>query len=191
MNISSSEDAPVGAIFLATINGWTGRWVAGAQAFVRGGSRYTHAGLILSSDQVIEAEPGGAVIRPSLILRERKNLLVSDAPVQWWKRSTVFPQILGEPEASERQMRQRIDATARALEGTPYSLLDYYTLAAVEFGWPGGSWARKRVEDSKHLICSALTDRVLDVAGVHLYSDGRLPGDVTPGDLADWIEEHE
>jgi hypothetical protein len=190
MTSSSLSDLKPGMIFLATIDGWTGRWVAGAQAFVRGGSKYTHAGVILDHGQIIEAMPGGAQIGQVERLHDRKNLFVSDAPVQWWKRTSLFPQTLGAVEAAEAKLRERIDLAARVLEGVPYSLLDYYALAAVEFGWPGGAWSRKRVQTSKHLICSALVDRALDVAGLHLYDDGRLPGDVTPGDLAEWIEEH-
>jgi hypothetical protein len=49
---------------------------------------------------------------------------------------------------------------------------------------------RKRVEDSKHLICSAFVDRVMDRAGIHLYDDGRLSGDVTPSDLNAWFDDH-
>jgi hypothetical protein len=33
------------------------------------------------------------------------------------------------------------------------------------------------------LICSQLVDRACELAGVHLFDDGRLSGQVTPGDL--------
>jgi hypothetical protein len=42
---------------------------------------------------------------------------------------------------------------------------------------------RDFVADEGHLICSQLVDEAYLRAGVHLFDDGRLPGDVTPGDL--------
>jgi hypothetical protein len=39
------------------------------------------------------------------------------------------------------------------------------------------------IADSGHLICSQLVDLCYLRAGAHLFDDGRLPGDVTPGDL--------
>jgi hypothetical protein len=33
------------------------------------------------------------------------------------------------------------------------------------------------------MICSQLVDQCYQDAGVHLFADGRWPGDVTPADL--------
>ena len=187
----SPSEAPVGSIFLVTSTGFNGRWIAAAQAFLRGeGSKYTHGGIVLSEGWIVEAEPGGAQLRPVGTLEGRRNLLISDAPVQWWLRTSTFPELYLAREQAEEKMRNRIDAAGRTLVGTPYSLRDFYALAAWEVDWPFKAWARKRVEDSGHLICSALIDKGLDRAGLHLYDDDRLPGDVTPGDLYEWIEEH-
>ena len=177
-----------GSFFLTTIDGWTGRWVAAAQAFVRGGSKYTHAGLILDRGQILEALPGGARISQVEKLYEYqeagKPLLVSDAPVQQWMLSKGYN--LSNAIGAENQKRAEVVTKARALEGTPYSFLDYAALAMAEWKLPGWQLVRARVESSQHLICSALVDRAYCWADIHLFDDGRLPGDVTPGDLADW-----
>jgi hypothetical protein len=44
-----------------------------------------------------------------------------------------------------------------------------------------------RIERVDRLICSQLVDKAYLLAGVHLFSDGRYPGEVTPGDLLDLI----
>lgn len=178
---------PPGAFFLTTIDGWTGRWVAAAQAFVRGRSTYTHAGLILDHGQMIEALPGGArITRIEKLLdyaADGKPLLICDAPVQRYLKGKGSP-------GAEQQIRTEIASKARYLEGVPYSFLDYAALAMAEWKLPGWQLVRDRVESSQHLICSALCDRAYSWSGIHLFDDGRLPGDVTPGDLADWAEAH-
>jgi hypothetical protein len=40
------------------------------------------------------------------------------------------------------------------------------------------------------MICSQLVDRCYDIAGVHLFDDGRKPGDVSPGDLSRCLGGH-
>ena len=39
------------------------------------------------------------------------------------------------------------------------------------------------------MICSQLVDQCYLEAGIHLYDDGRDPGDVTPADLAELVSE--
>lgn len=68
------------------------------------------------------------------------------------------------------------------LVGVPYSFLDYLSLTLLHLGLPRRLTAR-RVTDSGHMICSQLVDTVLCRAGYHLFDDGRLPQDVTPGAL--------
>ncbi len=64
--------------------------------------------------------------------------------------------------------------------------MDIVVLGLVGIGitW---KWAAQRVADPSRLICSELVDLAYDRAGVHLFSDGRLPSGVTPGDLEDLI----
>lgn len=164
-----------GMFFLTQIGGFTGRWVAAAQAFVRGGSMWTHAGLVLDNGWVIQAEPGGSRLVKIDTLLDGRTILFSDAPIQRWMET--------HPDVDEAWIRHHVAQVGRCLVGFPYSFLDYLALALAEWKVPGWQLVRRRVETSKHMICSALVDRAYSYAGINLYDDGRLPGDVTPGDL--------
>jgi phosphoglucomutase len=82
--------------------------------------------------------------------------------------------------------RTAVVAAARARIGTPYSAADYFAIAAHRFHLPV-PWLRAYVASSKHLICSALVDRVFLDAGVPLFQDGRWEGYVTPASLDELI----
>jgi hypothetical protein len=125
----------------------------------------------------VEAEPGGARIG-NLSRYAGHPLLICDAPVT----------LAGGDEAATRA---RVVAEASKLLGTPYSFLDYLALALLHLHLPLASWVRKRVETSKHLICSALCDRAYMNAGISLFNDGRLVGDVMPSDLSAWAEDRQ
>lgn len=138
-----------------------GQWLNGD-----GFSEFEHAFLYLGDGQIIEAEPGGARITD---LSE-----YADFTVQW--SSGIIPLTAGQ--------RTAIVANARKYQGTPYSFLDYFALAARRLHLePAEILLKERVQDSEHLICSQLVDQVYTDSGVHLFNDGRWPGDVTPGDL--------
>lgn len=178
-----SEYQP-GSFFLTTITGPAGWWIGTLQALAGDPSRYQHAGIILDSDgTILEAEPGGARIA-HISEYEGRPLLVSDAPVQVTMRNWEG----GRQSWSENALRQTVVVKARKLVGTPYSALDYLALAALHLHLPS-RWIRQRVESSGHLICSALVDRVYMNAGIHLFDDDRLPGDVLPADLAAYAED--
>jgi hypothetical protein len=78
--------------------------------------------------------------------------------------------------------RMFISEYAIGLVGTPYSFLDYSSIALAHYRIRP-RWVRDFVASTDHLICSQLVDEAYLRAGVHLFDDGRLPGDVTPGDL--------
>lgn len=167
---------PVGSFFVAKIPGPAGFWINVGQALAGDGSRYSHAGIIISAaGDVIEAEPGGA--RPGH-LDAYRDVLVCDGP------------ILDLPADEQAPARGRVVSAAHSLIGTPYSFLDYAALAALHLHLPAG-WIRRRVESSGHAICSQLVDLAYEKAGIHLFTDGRLPGDVMPADLAAWAEDWE
>jgi hypothetical protein len=79
-------------------------------------------------------------------------------------------------------MQLRVAMAARGYVNTPYSFLDYAALAGLHFGIRNGL-VRRRVTASKHMICSQLADQAMTDAGHHVFADGRLPQDVTPGEL--------
>lgn len=152
-----------GDIGFSTIGGRTGALVNLGQALLLDACRYSHAFLVLDSGELVEAMPSGARLASTA---ERIG------PDSAYIRLPLDPDQRGE-----------VAQIGRSLVGTPYSFLDYYALGAQQWNLPGGRWARQRVTDSGHLICSQLVDHALGRAGFHLFDDGRLPQDVTPGDL--------
>jgi len=148
---------------LVSIRGFPGLLVRIGQGLSGDGwSDYHHAFLILDNGEVLEAQPGGARIRP-LSDYEATNAVYSD-----WDLTD--------------EQRAAIVREARPLVGTPYSWLDYLSLALLHFGIRP-KWLRRCVADTGHLICSQTIDLVYLRAGLHMFSDGRLSMDVTPGDL--------
>lgn len=70
--------------------------------------------------------------------------------------------------------------------GTPYNWPDYWYIAMYRqhIPWPG---LKVKMAATSHLICSQLVDQSCKDAGVHLFNDGRAPGDVMPSDLGHLI----
>jgi len=174
-----------GSFFLTRQTGNGGRWVAAAQSLVRGASTYTHAGIVLDKGEVLEGLPGGARISPLSKITSAGPVLVCDRPVREYVINHPYPD--STPAEVDYWIRQRIVGIARgAMVGVKYSWLDYAAIAMAEWHVPGWRLVRDRVESSKRLICSAMVDRVYAWAGVTLFDDGRLSGDVTPWDLNEY-----
>jgi hypothetical protein len=127
-----------------------------------GWHNYQHAFLVLEDDQLLEAMPGGARVR-ALIDPDVANVTYSDWPLTDDQRAAIC-------------------RVGRELEGTPYSIVDYLSLTLVRLRIR--PLALKRyVANTGHMICSQLIDHVYLHAGLHMFNDGRVPSDVTPGDL--------
>jgi cell wall-associated NlpC family hydrolase len=133
-------------------------------------SRYTHAFIVLDDETVIEAMPGGAIITPLS---------------EYFPGKAVFSNL----ELTDEQ-REAVVREGRALRGTPYSFLDYLALALAHFGLKPIK-LRRYVQNKGHMICSQLVDEVYRRAGIHMFNDDRLPQDVTPGDLANYLIERD
>jgi uncharacterized protein YycO len=149
---------PVGSYGVTATGGIAG-W------FIRLGtfSRYNHAFIVGPAGIIIEATPWGARYgHISLYPRARYNL------------HTVLPE----------ETREQIWRNAQALLGTKYGWLDISALSLRFFGLKF-KWIEKRIQRQDRLICSQLVALAYRRAGVYLFDDGRLPQDVTPGDLAD------
>lgn len=82
--------------------------------------------------------------------------------------------------------RHDIVSAALALDGTPYSILDYLALASHRLGIKDLA-LRRYIANSGHLICSQLCDKAYQDADIQLFDDGRWNGFVTPADLAQLI----
>lgn len=68
-----------------------------------------------------------------------------------------------------------------------YSWEDYGALVMHHLHVPSPG-LRDYIVSTRRMICSYYTDTAMcDGADVHLFQDGRWPGDVTPGDLADML----
>lgn len=176
-------DIKPGAFGLSVIEGKTGRLVRRGQDIVDGRkTKFTHAFLVLDNHEVIEAEPGGAQIvsLDKYLSRDPNTVLFSDKPVQ-----TALATHCG-PLNFEQLLRERIVDIARGLEGIPYNYLDYLAIGLEHFGIDLPI-VRSRVRRQDRLICSQLCDFVYNFAGIHLFDDGRLPQDVTPGDLEGYV----
>lgn len=148
---------------LSIIEGRVGALVNVGQAIIRDSSEWTHAFVVLDNGLVMEAMPGGARIAPLENYYDRK-ILFSNLPLT-------------------DENRRAIINVARALEGTPYSFLDYVSLALHHYGI-NIEWLRKHIKNKGHMICSQLVDFCYQAAGIKLFSDGRWSQDVSPGALS-------
>jgi uncharacterized protein YycO len=148
---------------LVAIPGRVGRLVRIGQWLNKDGyTDYEHAFVVVENNMLVEAEPGGARVRP-LSEYDGTNVTYSE-----WLLSD--------------DQRAEIVGCALGLVGTPYSVLDYLSLALVRLH-VRPEWVAKYVASTKHMICSQLVDFCYSDADVQLFDDHRLPGDVTPGDL--------
>jgi hypothetical protein len=152
-----------GDFALTKISGITGAFINAGQYLIGDGAPVQHAYVYVGGRMIVQAMPGGA---------ELIHLEDANEPVVWSTGRIVLT-----PEE-----RTRIILAAHDLVNTPYSFLDYASIALAHYRIRP-RWVRDFVADSDHLICSQLVDEAYLRAGVHLFDDGRLPGDVTPGDL--------
>lgn len=137
----------------------------------KGKSKYSHAFIItddndLDSCRIIEAEPGGA--------RVGYASEYGQPGIGWIKSDWTL----------DSQQRDAIVTRATQLLKTPYSFLDYLSLAAVHFH-VRPAFMLDYVKSTHHVICSQLVDAAYTTAGLLMFSDNRFPGDVTPADLED------
>jgi hypothetical protein len=145
---------------LVAINGNVGRLIRiGQWLNGNGWGDYQHAVLVLDNDELIEAEPGGARIRP-VSEYDGTNVVWSDWPLTDTERAAIV-------------------AAGRSLEGVPYSFLDYVALAAhrLHIPIPG---LRRYIASTGHEICSALADLGYQLGGKTMFADHRWLGYVTP-----------
>lgn len=156
--------APIAGDFgLVSIKGGVGFLIRVGQFLNGDGFRdYEHAFIYVGDGKIVEAEPGGALI---------SDLAEYDGRSIIWSTDLI-------PLTDEQ--RALIVQSALAQEGTPYSFLDYLAIALYRLGikHPG---VAKRVESSKHLICSQLVALDYEHAGIPVTD--LPPYLVTPGKL--------
>lgn len=147
------------------IGGRLGRAIRVGQALAGDPSPWTHAFVVVNAGQVLQAEPGGAKL----------------VPIGWFLDNPDAVWLHDWHPLDAPQRRALWDAACE-LVGTPYSFLDYGSLALAALHLRP-RWVRDYVAATGHMICSQITDHLLGQVGVHLFDDGRIPGDITPGDL--------
>ena len=150
----------VGEFFVVRTGGWAG-WLI--RTVTR--SSVNHAGVYVGNGRIVEAEPHGA------------RLGYADA----------YPDAIWSGAAITQGKGPEIQQAALKLLGTPYSWLDCAAIGLADIfgGHRLPLFIRRRIERTDRLMCSALVDYAYHLAGVQIYDDGRLFGDVSPGDLYD------
>ena len=157
-----------GSIGLTSIDGpvgWgirAGQWLNGD-----GFGQYEHAFIVLPDQQLIEAQPGGARVEPLSKYDRRDVVFVAPAGLTDGQRVLICEQ-------------------AQQMAGVDYSFLDYAAIALHRVRVPAPG-LRRFIASTRHEICSALCDEAYRRAGVHLFTDQRWSGYVTPADLANLL----
>ena len=151
-----------GSFGLSHVHGITGLFITLGQRLAGDSSPYGHAFLVLDNAQVLSGQPGGAVIEPLSVYLDRPDVVFSTLP-------TLTPEQV-----------DHVVAIGRLYEHEPYAFGSYLALALLAAGVRPRFLRRLIARGS---ICSALVDRVYATAGIHLFTDGRPFGFVTPGAL--------
>jgi hypothetical protein len=177
--ISDKMNLKPGDLGFTRITGFTGWWVNLGQALTGDSSRFTHVFVVMDDDTVIEAMPQGARFAP--LDREYKtDVMYSRLPLSDEQRLLVVQ--------TARELMSRPG-------GVKYSFFDYLYLALKHWHFPA-FMLRRAIQKFGHQICSQLADYLINGGGQYvkgkwipnpqgfrLFNDGRMPMDVTPGDL--------
>lgn len=161
-----------GDFLLTTIDGfWANLGVRLGQAACGDWSRYSHAALYVGGPDrlAIEMAPGGLMVREFSDFAGRP-LAISDWPLDISEREDIVGWAWD--SYSGRNGRQY------------YGWLNYPLIGLARL--TGGrlpKWAKRYLAAPDFQECSQWIDSAYLAAGVHLFSDDRLPGLVTPGDL--------
>jgi hypothetical protein len=171
-----------GDMVLLQIKGLVGKLVWLGQALNGDLSKWTHVGIMLDDGTLFEAQPGGAVMTDWDIYADRQFATVK-LHQRARNRGPVPHGYIAVPLTLTWADRMNIVEEARLRVGRGYNWTTYFYLAAYRMGIRP-EWLKRRVQRSDRLICSQAADEIYGNAGIHLFADGRMPYDVTPGDLA-------
>lgn len=164
--MTSTSNPPAGTIGLTQIGGRVGKGIEFGQWLNGEGFEiWEHAFVLLPGNLILEAEPGGALIRP-----------LHYSEVYWC--NNIYATSVCVRGASPILLAQE----AEKLKGIPYSFLDYAALASHRLHIPGPG-LKHFIETSHHEICSQLADDFYWRLGSKIFDDNRWPGYVTPASL--------
>ena len=161
-----------GDFFLAKTTGWKASVI---RLFT--GSRWNHAGIIIHNVSNVPQNPrfliaemvpdGGAIVAAA---KKYKTVCYSNVELTEDQRTDIADLAYG----------YIFDLD------TGYNWLDVISLGLAKLKIKPR--LIKRVLSNKNrLFCSQMVDEVYLQAGIHLFDDGRLPGQVTPGDLERFV----
>lgn len=155
-----------GDIGFTRIGGALGKWISLGQAITGDANRFTHVFVVLDNEQIAEAMPSGARIQPF----DRE-----------YKTEVAYVKV-GLTNEQRTTLVEHLRGRLARPGGIKYSFFDYVALALAHFGI-----RRKKLRDyiarSDRQICSQMADYELANVSYHVFCDGRLPQDVTPGAL--------
>lgn len=167
----------VGDVYFARIGGVLGKlidfgqWVIDRREWqVAWGKRspYSHVGIVVETTisgkaYVLEAMPRGARIRELYPELRRSDHKFVRLPLRDGQRELIYE-------------------WAPVFRGAKYGFSDYLALAVKHLGvkW---EWLDRYIAGNERMICSQLVDQILLRVDYHVFDDGRLSQDVTPGDL--------
>jgi len=155
-----------GRIGLTQIHGQVGFGIRVGQWLNKSGFEdYEHAFLDLGDGNLIQAEPGGAQIRPLSIYKPEN--------IYWCDK--IYARV---PAA----VRPRIAEEAKGFEGVKYSFLDYDAIALHRLGLDT-AWLERYIDSTGHMICSQLVNVSYIRGGHRIFPMTRWDGFVAPGDL--------
>jgi cell wall-associated NlpC family hydrolase len=131
-----------------------------------GFAEYEHAAVYIGNNTIVQAQSSGVSLGQATSYDGNQTL---------WSTGII--------PLNEVQ-RANIVTAAKSYVGVPYSWTDYAAIAAHRLHLlPSAPLLKNYVASTKHMICSQLVDQSYQDAGVHLFTDNRWPGYVTPGDL--------
>jgi hypothetical protein len=137
---------------------------------VPNGEYVTFATGVLTAPRAVQGMPGGA---------EEIDL---ETNTHWTDEWTFLRPNYARDETDSNPQGRAVAAAAQSCVGTPYDFLTYLAIPLYRRGL-----RTKRIKEiisgTDTMMCSRLADAALRDAGFHVFSDGRLPGDVTPSEL--------
>jgi hypothetical protein len=173
--ILSPQAADIG---LTVITGWTGEAIAWAQRTTGDDSPFQHTfGVVDDQGNTAEAMPGYRGARHNHV-------------AHYDHTRTVYIRV-----AMTEAQRYTVGDEWQSMLGTRYSYVQYPALGILAGSEKVADWTgRPRVEmrpqwltgyiaRSNRLICSQYVDEGAARHDVHFFTNGRAPGDVTPGDF--------
>ncbi len=152
---------PAGLIGLTQVSGLVGAGIEiGMFLNGEGFRKWEHAFITLPGGLILEAEPGGAKIRP-----------FHYSSVRWcYGLRKLLP-----PTTTDTEIAH----IGESMKGIPYSFLDYDALVVHRLHIPVPG-LKAYIGDTGHMICSQMADEFYLRLRAHIFRDGRWPGYVTP-----------